>query len=314
MSEQENWIDRQKRMARCKRHGLHFDPKMATGCYLCLKEAARNRVYKRPKFLVLLISTLAAALVLYQIFGPEAPENPEDAPLVGLEIPEASDGLLQKIDPGPYRGALETLEQVLFSGGLESRSDLSLAAQRLASASGNLRTAVSDAQPDAALIGALGDFRNKIPQGSFTARDLQKAQRLWLTIRGRHLEQAAWFRTPQEETGSSDLLAAEYQTLTSDLISFLQDGLSEVQYGDSSRWKDFAGDWRRRFEELAKRRPRRPGADEAPAMLRAYQDLEKALRSADSLSRSAKAPSSVAPLEKALQDARKAQDTLRDLR
>ena len=41
MAEHQSWIERRQRMVRCKTHGLHFDPRLSSGCVLCVKEWAK---------------------------------------------------------------------------------------------------------------------------------------------------------------------------------------------------------------------------------------------------------------------------------
>lgn len=316
MSEQENWLDRQRRMVKCKRHGLHFDPKMASGCYLCLKEAAKRRVYKQPKFLVLLISALGMALVLYKMFGPEPPPNPEDAPLQGLTIEEEREST--RFDPAPYRPTVQTFEEALFRSKVESSADLALTGPRLASAANTLRAAVDRDHPGSALAASLRDLEQGIPSAGFSHRHLKDARKQWLRIRGRYLEEAPWFEDPPEKQAAGKVPVAEYQTLASDLITFLEDGAAEARaMGDSAdaqRWKSFQSRWRERFKEMAVRSPARPPAEAAAELLLAYQSLDQAMRRADSLSRNPRFPGSDAPFEEALREARKAQDALRVVR
>jgi hypothetical protein len=320
MNTQENWMERQRRMVRCKEHGLHYDPKIATGCYLCLKEAARHRIYRRPKFLVLLISALAMALILYAIFGPDQPYDPDSAAPKGLELNDQG-GAVTRLDPAPYRGAVETLERAFFRTPVESSADLALLGPRMASATSSLRNAIAREHPDSSAAGALSTRESEIPREGFSFADLESARESWLRLRERYLEEAAfYYRAPASSTTRSaaqPASLAEYRTLANDLENFLSDGYYNAQTaidaGDSAGWQNYAQRWRERFTEMAKTRPRQPRAGADAALLLAYQDLDQALRKADSLSRSTRLPQSLGPFEDALRQVRKAQDGLRGL-
>lgn len=316
MSEQDNWLDRQRRMVKCKRHGLHFDPKLASGCYLCVKEAAKRRVYKQPKFLVLLVSTLAMALILYKLFGPEPPRDPEDAPIVGLEIQEPESSL--RLDPNPYRPTVQSFERALFGTTVESREDLYLAGSRLASSIGTLKASIHRDHPKSPLAASLEELARSIPSEGFTNENLEQARKQWLQIRHRYLEETSWFEDPPAAGPASQVSVTEYQNLASDLINFLEEGAQQARSmggsADTARWKDFQHPWRNRFKDLATQRPNRPLSGSPDDLLLAYQRLERALRRADSLSANRNAPTNDAPFEAALEEARKADDALRNLR
>jgi hypothetical protein len=316
MSEQDNWLDRQRRMVKCKRHSLHFDPKMASGCYLCGKEAAKRRVYKQPKFLVLLISTLAMVLILYKLLGPKQPPDANDAPLQGLEIKEPAGST--RLDPAPYRPTVQAFEQALFGTSAESSEDLSLAGSRLASAISTLQAAISRDHPESPLVTSLEELALNFPSQGFTNRNLDQARQQWLRIRKRFLETAPWLQSPPTTTTTSKVSLAEYQTLASDLVYFLEEGTSKARSVSTSKdttdWKNFQNQWRERFKELATQRPNRPHSESPDDLLLAYQNLEQALRRAESLSGKKNFPTSTASFEAVLDEARKALDALRNVR
>jgi hypothetical protein len=321
MNTQENWLERQRRMVRCKEHGLHYDPKIATGCYLCLKEAARHKIYRRPKFLVLLASALAMALILYAMFGPDQPYDPDSAAPEGLVLGDEDGGPVRRLDPTPYRGAVEALEQAFFRTPIESSADLALVGPRLVSTTSSLRTAVGREHPDSPVTRALDNLENELPRDSFSFADLESAREGWLRLRERYLEEAAFYYRPPARSNTRSAAQpaslAEYRTLANDLESLLSDGYyaaqSAIDAGDSTGWQSFAKGWRERFTELAKTRPRQPRPDAEAALLLAYQDLDQALRKADALSRNTRLPRSLAPFEEALRQVRKAQDGLHGL-
>ena len=316
---QENWMDRQRRMVRCKAHGLHYDPKIATGCYLCLKEAARHKIYRRPKFLMLLGSALGAALMLYAIFGPDQPYDPDSAAPEGLVLSD-EDGA-NRLDPTPFRGAVEALEQAFFRTPIESSSDLALVGPRLVSTTSSLRTSIRREHPDSPVVGALDNLESELPREGLSFAELESARESWLRLRERYLEEAIFYYRPSTKSSTRSAAqtasTAEYQTLANDLENFLSDGLYAAQgamdAGDSSGWQDFVQGWRNRFTELAKTRPRQPKSNADAALLRAYQELDQALRKADALSRNKRLPQSLNSFDDALRQVRKAQDGLRGL-
>ncbi len=60
MSRDDHWIKRRQRAAKCKIHGLHYDPELTSGCTLCRKEGLAALPRKKPQMLVMLLSMLAS--------------------------------------------------------------------------------------------------------------------------------------------------------------------------------------------------------------------------------------------------------------
>ena len=57
MPDNNSWAERRQRMVKCKKHGLHYDPEMSTGCTRCLREAAKIRTTRPPQLVLIFVSS-----------------------------------------------------------------------------------------------------------------------------------------------------------------------------------------------------------------------------------------------------------------
>ena len=292
-----NWIERQQRMVRCRKHGLHYDPKMASGCYLCVKEAAKRRKPSAPKFLVLLLCLFGMALVLFRIFGPKL--GPEEEALVGLEIdnPEVN----RTLDPEDYRSEVTAFERALFEGSTSSLDDLRLASGQIRSSARILRTTLEDQDGDSVGAIAFSDLEQSIPEAMAFA-DLERLRDDWLRLRNRHLGRADWFHSPagrsQGASAEQRAAVAEYNDISRSLLDLLQDGnaqaLALAGQASNDEWRGFMDDWRERLGEIAARKPRRPRSGADPQVLIGFERLEKAFGQARSVAGSNASPQQAA--------------------
>jgi hypothetical protein len=283
MAENEEWAERRRRMVKCKKHGLHYDPKMASGCTLCLKET--TKVPQRPpQVTIILLCILGIAFAIFQIFGPDRPGD-EEEPLLG-PAPEAAEP--SKLDPEPYRQPIEALEQALFAE-IDNDLDLAGAGVTIAYSTRNLGAEIRRQGPEYAAYDA--DTIEKMGENvadAFTFRDLEKLKGDWLRTRQSVFSPASWFVTPALTGTRSERIAInEYSALASNLQALIEEGAAEAQsYVDSAdfpdrdqHWQEFQADWRERLGALWQQKPARPGADADPRILAAIQQLEQAFQS-----------------------------------
>jgi hypothetical protein len=319
MAETEEWAERRRRMVKCKKHGLHYDPKMASGCTLCLKEKTKTP-RRPPQVTIILLCVLGMAFAVYQVFGPSQPGE-EEEPLLG-PAPDMARTAQAPLDPEPYRQNLEALERALFT---EIRTDTDLAGTGISidNACRNLgaeirRQAPQYADTEAAAIESLA----RGIADAFTYKDLEELKSDWLLIRRRAFSPASWFTTPAR-SGSPALRIAigEYGALANNLQSLIEEGAAEAQsYADSAdfpdrdqRWQDFRGNWQERLGALWQNKPARPGADADPRILLAIQQLEQAFQNAWALTNNTGYLRSETPataFDPVLSQVQKAQQTL----
>lgn len=283
-TQRENWIERQARMVKCKRHGLHFDPKKASGCYLCLKERGQRRV--GPKFLIILVSVLGMVVVVFRIFGPDL--RPQEEALVGLEISEEE--ALAKISPEGYRQEMQAFERALFELNTRTSSDLDTAAAQISSTAIILRDTLNDRDPESVAARAFDELAD-VARGGLDYGSLERLRDDWLRFRGRHLESADWLHTPkgqiQQASHTQRAAAAEYRDIAYELVNLLQDGSAEASAmagsDDTEGWTYFMEGWKERLDSIVERKPKRPKTSAHPKVLQGFESLERALRQAYSL-------------------------------
>ena len=284
MAKQEEWSERRQRIVRCKAHGLHYDPELASGCTLCLKESAKAPSQRAPQFTILLLCVLGMAVVLFQIFGHRV--GSETAPANTFAGGRSGSSLLA---PGDYQPLIQALERDLFG---KIGDDLALATARasLATAARNLSAAVAEAEPSSETLrlGAEAVAGLAPPaEGDFGFDQLESLRGEWLRLRQRLFEPAPWFTTPERQ-GSRDarVSVAEDNVLASRLRVLFEEGAAEAQaYADSSDLPDrdtlleeFRAEWRQRLADTWNERPPRPESAADPRVLIAIQNLEQAFK------------------------------------
>ncbi len=277
VEQEENWIERRQRMVRCKTHGLHFDPRMSSGCVLCVKEWARLLPQRAPQFTIVLLCVLGMAVILYQVFGPGR--------TVGnlLIVDEEEAPVDPRLDPEPYRQAIETLETGLFAT-VEGRGELLDTGTSFAAATRELSGKIQRRDPPSAgtadAIARLGAATAE----AFGFAELENLRDDWLRLRRHQFLSADWFRFPVEGSAQDRVMRAEHREVARGLRALLYEGAAEIQAlvdaedpdEDGELWQEFTGDWRRRLDELWSNRPHRPSADADAEFLIAIQELERA--------------------------------------
>jgi hypothetical protein len=297
MTRKYEWLERQRRMVRCKVHGLHYDPELTRGCVLCQKEAGKRAPRRPPQLLVVLLCLMGIAIVLYQIFGRK--------PSGGMEILTASAGEAEsaetvagvRVDPAPYRQVIEVLENALFERPADGAADLSAIAADVATSGRNLSDALRESGADAAAA-AVAELVRRAAESGDDFRDLERLRTDWLRLRRRHLGSAPWFVEPAAE-GSADerAMVAEYRSIADELVALIQEAAAESaalgegtgEEDPEARWREYASDFRGRLLDLRRRfPPRRASRDSGSQVLLAIQYLEQALERARGLTAGAR--------------------------
>lgn len=299
------WLHRQNRMARCKKHGLHYDPKVARGCILCLKEAPRR--VSKPKFLLLLLAILGLSFALFQIFGKKPPPADDGLGIRGLPV-SASSGI-ERIDPEAHRVSILAFEDTLFD---RNPSGPSRTRDRLDATGQTLQQEVSRQGKE-----AIAEFRDDMEgflelvraQPVDPARQVQ-LQKAWTQIRNRHFAEAAWLARAETGAAESQTGASRYRSAGADLESLLRDALADVEplagTDDADAWKSFTNRFGGRLESLIDEKPARPRANADAQLLLGYQSFEKALRGARALARRGNPPGDTRQVASALEAAENA--------
>lgn len=284
----EDWIERRQRVLRCKAHGLHYDPKLASGCTLCLKDKAGAPPQRAPHFTTILLCVLGMSIVLFQIFGPQ--QSAEGG--VGT-VPQEVAVEVTRWAPDPYRPWIRALETDLFRR-VGDDDTLAATGVSVATVARSLGEAVREREPEGGY--ALADAVTGL--GSAAGEDLtfQGLERLrddWLRIRRRYFRPAPWFAEPEIRGSQAErVTAARLSALASRLEALIQEGAVEVQmYAESAgqpdrneRFEGFLAEWRQRLEETWNDRPPTPGSRADPRILVAAQGLEQAFRQVQALS------------------------------
>ncbi|MEM7351234.1 MAG: hypothetical protein AAF657_10540 [Acidobacteriota bacterium] len=297
-----SWAERRQRMVKCKIHGLHFDPEMATGCTRCLREAAKAQPKRPPQLVVILLCLLGMAFILLYLFGPGQNQAPRR-----LDLGVASvDRNAEKLDPEPFRRPIEALETVLFRTPVDDSDDLLVIGADISSSTSYLSNRILEVEPNVGFTAA--DLIARVGQGisvdQVAMPDIERARTQWLRIRKQQLQGADWFLDPsQTQVADESSSYAEYSAIASSLGNLVNDGLAEAQLlndptlpatGEESsaeRWRIFIRDWRPEIDNLARRMPARPSANADGRLLAAIQDLEAALSQARALASEANLPS-----------------------
>lgn len=319
MSSNQDWLARQQRMVKCPRHGLHFDPKMSTGCVRCLKERAKIRTKRPPQFFIMLLCVLGIAVVLFRIFGPSL--LPKDEAIESLDVSQQSAD--RQLDAEAYRPAIESFENALFRADATTRADLQVARGRIASAAEVMSDAIQQRDGDAAASREVSDLVDGIEGNNLTFDRLESLRDRWLRIRNRHLTGADWFYQPAGARQSTSVEArasvAEYRDIAFELSSLLREASSEVaslagQDDRNQRWQELTVYLNDQLRDITERKPKRPRSGSDDRLLLAFQKLEKAFNTARSLGGSSSPPNDASRFDDALRLAEEALQGFDDVR
>lgn len=319
MNSREDWLERQQRMVKCPRHGLHFDPKMSTGCVRCLKERAKIRQRRPPQLFIILLCVLGIAVVLFRIFGPSL--LPQDEALDGLEVSAASPD--RPLDAEAYRPSIEAFETALFRSESTTSSDLQNTQGRISSTLELLDDTVQERDGDTVASAEISALAEDAQDRRLSFARLESLRDRWLQVRDRHLTTAAWFYTPPASRRSvaaeQRASVAEYRDIAYELAALLREGSAEVaglagQEDRNARWQDFTQYLNDTLRDITERKPSRPRADADARLLVAFQKLERAFGMARSLGAAKAPPSDTGRFEEALRMAEEAVQGFDDVR
>ncbi len=290
----QNWLERRRQAARCKIHGLHFDPQLTAGCALCRKEGLLTKKHRGPQLVILLLALLGMTVVAFRMFGPNGGLGtrlglPRTLTTATTEPPSAPSPALVKLDSEDFRNTLQDLEGALFK---PQTTDLDTAGTEIDVATDALSAQLlqqnpADAQEVARAISILGDDANLSP---FTLGQLEKIRARWLRLRQRHFQPAPWLTVPETSPAALDpAMVLAYREIASRLVSLIQLGATEARTTSSTppvpanatesleTWRELTGSLREEIEKLRERLPQRPGPQAPTTLLVVIQDLEQTL-------------------------------------
>lgn len=290
--DQEHWTIRRQRAVRCKIHGLHYDPKMTSGCSLCRKEGIKERPRSRPQLIVFLLALLGLALVIYRIFGPGGIRgNGTVAAEVESPIDYATGEVTSSaLDPERYRDELEALEQALFA---PQADELGGIGAIIVAAAADLSRAIRVAEPQDGrhAMDAIAQLGRSLEGDELTLNKLNASREIWSRLRLKHFRQASWFLATAPTFPPTDRAALTvYRTAIDELLGLIREGSEQARtvavlpdFGEEERgrrqeqWWDFARDWQQRLDQLERQLPERPTAEASTSVLLAIRNLEEAL-------------------------------------
>lgn len=260
-----------RRAARCKIHGLSYDPELTSGCVRCRRE---GRSTSKPQFIPLLLTLLAlvavGGVVAQGLLGRGSDSAQTDAATVTSQpAVEVAGGL---IDPALYRVAITQVDAALFEAGddllvTEGRIDSAVAA--LVSAMGRrpLHRGAADA-----IQSAFAD------QERIDVVTLDASRGAWLTLRRRYFAAATWMRQAAAGTSSDLVRSANLEAI--DQVDRL---VAEALGQEPIAWPTFEPDWRARVAAATAHVPS-PRFDASSQALLARRTLDEALHQLASLS------------------------------
>ncbi len=322
MSRDDHWTKRRQRAAKCKIHGLHYDPELTSGCTLCRKEGLAAQPRKKPQMLVMLLSMLAIAVILYRVFGPGAIR----AEATPVDAEPAAAAVATRLDPERYRLTIQAVDRALYETPAANlammNEQIRIAFLRLSDRLVGAESALSLAAADA--VNALASLAET---NTFSLETLQQMRADWALARSRHFTRAPWFLYPGKGDDRTDRAAlAAYRDVASGLLSLADEGwsLAEVlespppdnasrdEDAEREQWQSVQTDWRERLTELRQQLPGRPDASADPRILVATQRLEQAFLSLSSLAAAEKLPG-LDRIDQTLASAEQAQQSFDDL-
>lgn len=299
MADEEHWAQRRQRAVRCKIHGLHYDPRLTSSCALCRKEGLATAPRQKPQLVLMLLSLLGVAVILYRIFGPGAVSAASDsrpAPAAPAEVTVGA-AATARLDPAHYRASIEAVEQALFESPADSLPDIR---DQIVFALRQLRSDLAAGLDNAAEAAAIDELANAVAADVFSLARLGGVRQEWARLRSRTFLSVPWFVAPGRIDGRTERAALViYRDVASNLYSLLDEGAdraeslltppapntfdAEVQARSREEWRSYRTDWRQRIDDLRRELPPRPAASADPQVLLAAQRLEQAFARATSL-------------------------------
>lgn len=246
---------------------------------------------RRPQFVMVLLSVLVIALVLYKMFGPELlredPARITDARTASeAATPAAASDV--RLDAEPFRAQVESFESTLF-GSKGGSGDLSELSSTLTLSARLLIDRLSSEQSPRlqSLTATLESLNTQMTGSEFALEDLQAVRSSWIEARDQAFHRAAWFGSIAREKSADAGIQTVYRQAASALLDLTERARDEaesiasaLEYGEqpSSPWGEFERDFTERLRDIEWSLPEeRPKAGAEPAFLAAIQKLELAI-------------------------------------
>ncbi|NJL26665.1 MAG: hypothetical protein HC897_01725, partial [Thermoanaerobaculia bacterium] len=232
MAGRESWVERQQRLVRCKIHGLHYDPKLTSGCIICRKQEQPKR--RSPQLAIMLLLLLGIVFVFLQLLTPwlkqpSAETGPAIAEIEAQSAETQAPGRPPRLEPQPFRGAIEALEGALFR---PQTPDLSEIDDQVAAAGSRLSEELQRGGGDMGLAAAasIDSLLERWQTSLGTLQDVEKARSQWIESRDRFFEEAPWYSHLSSDVGRVErvtLLA--YREVAAEAEALIADGLAQIQ-------------------------------------------------------------------------------------
>jgi hypothetical protein len=299
MADEEHWAQRRRRVAKCKVHGLHYDPRLTSGCTLCRKEGLGAEPRQKPQTVLMLLSLLGVAVILFRMFGPGSAVRADSAATApaATAAPAAPGAASSRLDPEPYRAAIAALEQALFKGSAASLPEMS---DQVYHGLAQLRRDLVERREGEDAAVALDEIGERIIDQGLSIESLARVREEWIRLRARTFRPAPWFVVPSRVAALTDRAELmTYRAAADDLYALLGEGAERARQLltpstpnfvdpkevalNQETWRGYRADWRRRIVELRRQLPARPAASADPQVLLATQRLEQAFAQVSAL-------------------------------
>jgi hypothetical protein len=288
-----------RRLVPCKKHKLHYDPSLHSGCVLCRKEnPLGEKREERP------ILAWIALLLVFAAGGWYLANRQPDLEVTG--------GRPALIDPEPYRAQIQTLDDLLFQGDLIAPHDAERSAVAAQALAAMLRRRAANRPDEQGRIDPLDALAESAAQDAealpplLTASGEQGAETsaartAWVALREKVFGRHDWFRTtisaatapspavtPAAVIADLEEFADQFdqvvQTARGELASFDGTPLDDAKV---KRWAEWSAAWGERVVTLAGELPPPPGSNADLAAQLAHTELDAALAAAPALGRAA---------------------------
>lgn len=296
-----------RRLVPCKKHKLHYDPSLHSGCVLCRRENPLGTNRRERPILEWVLVLLVFAVGAWYLINRKPAAGP------------ATVAVATHLDPGPYRAQIQTLDDLLFQGNVVSPGDASRIEIASSALAAQLRRREASRPPDA------GEAVNQLaPLAESTARaveglasglralgreegvEVEAARAAWVSARDQGFGPQDWYRTtvatgpaaPAARSAAAEQVISDLEDFAQQVEAAMRRAQSELAAFDAGppdetdearvqRWNAWAASWNERVATLRSELPPPPGLDADPAAGLAHAQLEAAIAAAPMLAQGA---------------------------
>lgn len=301
-AQRHEWLDERRKRVRCKKHGLHYDPALSSGCALCRKETIQTEDRKGPTAIPFLLSLLGLAVVTWKLSA-GLPESfaPEPAkPLVTT--------ISDRADPEQFREQIEDVERFLFD---VPYSDLEGAIFGTSAALRTFEAEMQTGSPEViAEAPSLEAVVREIDDGDASYYDLLRLRDVWTDFRRGVFFPADWFHAPVRPEADRAVVLA-YGQANEELIRLLEESRAravdlEEPSASASTWQDWTNELSAQLAAVRERLPPGPTTSATADVLVGYQSFQESLRATEQLASGSGQPATAPRVSEILETARTA--------